>query len=210
MKTNHNFIKILMSSLLLGIVILGTTAFRTIYEGKVVYKTDLKKSNVAWIGRGEIGDYSLSGNIKLSEGMLIIENEQVKGGEFMIDMNTINCTSLSGMKKLTLIEHLKGEDFFEVAKFPKTIFKITNITQLVGEEHRFNVTGKLTIKGITNNIFFPATIKKDGSNVSVKAVLKVDRTKYNITYHSPSFFDNLKDDYIKNEFDISLDIVGNQ
>jgi polyisoprenoid-binding protein YceI len=206
MKTNYN-VKILIS--LLSIIILGT-AFIPIDGGKAIYKTDLKKSKVAWTGRGEVGDYSLSGNINLSEGMFIIENEQVKGGEFVIDMNTINCTNLTGMKKVTLMEHLKGEDFFEVSKFPKTTFKITNITPSVGEEYIFNVTGKLTIKGITNNLSFPATIKKEGSVVSVKAILKVDRTKFNITYHSPSFFNNLKDDYIKNEFDIFLDIVGNQ
>jgi polyisoprenoid-binding protein YceI len=208
MKNNNN-VKILISSLLLSVIFLATS-FKNIDGGKSVYKTDLKKSKVAWIGRAEVGDYSISGNINLSEGTLIIENEQVKGGEFVIDMNTINCTNLTGMKKVTLMDHLKGEDFFEVSKFPKTTFKITNIATTTADEHLFNVIGKLTIKGITNNVTFPATIKKEGSVVSVKAILKVDRTKFNITYHSPSFFNNLKDDYIKNEFDISLDIVGNQ
>jgi polyisoprenoid-binding protein YceI len=206
MKPNNNF-KVLISCLILSIIFLAAS-FKTINGGKAIYKTDLKKSKVSWIGRAEVGDYSISGNINLSEGILFIENEQVKGGEFTIDMNTINCTNLTGMKKVTLMEHLKGEDFFEVNKFPKTTFKIA--TPSVGEENQFNINGKLTIKGITNNFSFPATIKKEGALVSVKAVLKVDRTKFNITYHSPSFFNNLKDDYIKNEFDILLDIVGNQ
>jgi polyisoprenoid-binding protein YceI len=198
-------IRAILYSALLGIIT-STTSFKAMEEGKIIIKTDLKKSKVVWTGRAEIGDYSLSGNISIKEGFLMTDKEQVTGGEFTIDMNTINCTNLMGMKKLTLVEHLKGEDFFEVEKFPKSTFKITKVSH--ASDLLFNVTGKLTIKGITNTMTFPATIKKDGANVSIKATLKVDRTKFNITYHSPSFFDNLKDEYIKNEFDIFLDIVS--
>ena len=38
-----------------------------------------------------------------------------------------------------------------------------------------------------------------------KAKLTIDRTLYNIKYGSASFFDNLKDRAISNEFDIEVD-----
>ena len=36
------------------------------------------------------------------------------------------------------------------------------------------------------------------------AVLKIDRTKYDIKYGSASFFDGLKDKAIKDEFDLDV------
>ena len=44
--------------------------------------------------------------------------------------------------------HLRKEDYFDVAKFPKIKFSSTSVTQL--SEGKLKVTGNLTIKDVTN------------------------------------------------------------
>jgi polyisoprenoid-binding protein YceI len=104
------------------------------------------------------------------------------------------------------VGHLKNEDFFNVAKFPKSTFEVISVTPKAGDEYL--VKGKLTIKGITNDVEFPATIKNDGKKLTATAKIIVDRTKYDIRYGSSSFFDNLGNKAISNEFELDLNLVA--
>jgi polyisoprenoid-binding protein YceI len=64
----------------------------------------------------------------------------------------------------------------------------------------YQVTGDLTIKGITQPVSFPMTIAEN----TAKASLKIDRTLYDIRYGSNNFFENLGDKAINNEFDLEV------
>ena len=57
--------------------------------------------------------------------------------------------------------HLRKEEYFDVAKYPKITFKSEKITGKGGD---FTVSGQLTIKGVTKTISFPfkAEPKDDG------------------------------------------------
>ena len=68
------------------------------------------------------------------------------------------------------------------------------------------ITGDLTIKGITHALTFPADVTPGKNNVHAKATIKVDRTKYDIKYGSGSFFDNLGDKAIENEFTLTVNL----
>ena len=61
----------------------------------------------------------------------------------------------------------------------------------------------LTIKGITNPVLFEMHV--EGNTGSTKLV--VDRSKYNIRYGSNSFFDNLGDKAIYDEFELEINLV---
>ena len=67
----------------------------------------------------------------------------------------------------------------------------------------YNVVADLTIKDITKPINFVLAVK---NNVAT-TTLKVDRTKYDIKYGSGSFFDNLGDKAISDNFDLNVSIV---
>jgi hypothetical protein len=54
------------------------------------------------------------------------------------------------------------------------------------------------VKHVFENNF----IKTDGSTVTADAVVKIDRTKYEIKYGSGKFFENLGDKAIYDDFDI--------
>ncbi|HEX7493539.1 MAG TPA: YceI family protein, partial [Bacteroidales bacterium] len=66
------------------------------------------------------------------------------------------------------------------------------------------VTGTLTIKDVTNPIEFKATMQKKDEGTWFFANISVDRTKYNIRYGSGSFFDNLGDKTIYDDFKVKV------
>ena len=100
-----------------------------------------------------------------------------------------------------LKKHLKGEDFFEVDKYPTAVLKIINSKNFINDE--VEVYGNLTIKKTTKPIIFK--IKQLGNNFFGK--ITIDRTLFGVQYNSKSFFDNLGDQAIKNEFDLAFSLV---
>ena len=60
----------------------------------------------------------------------------------------------------------------------------------------------LTIKNITESIEFEAEL----SNNVATAVLDIDRTKFDIKYGSGSFFENLGDKMIDDNFNLRVNI----
>ncbi len=62
-----------------------------------------------------------------------------------------------------LDEHLKSEDFFEVAKYPTASFVSTRVEKGAGM-NRFKVTGNLTIRKVTRPVMLEVTLLKVGKN----------------------------------------------
>ena len=166
---------------------------------------DSKNSSIEWTA-SKIGG-SHSGTIKVASGNLIFDGKNLNGGSVNIDMTSIDISDLKGNSYERLLGHLKSDDFFSVVKHPASTFQITSVNP-TGTE-RANVTGNLTIKGITNAITFPATIKRQKNLVvAVAKNIKVDRTKYDIKYRSKSFFGDIGDKAIDDEFEISINLVA--
>lgn len=126
----------------------------------------------------------------------------MKGGTFTVDMTTINTTDLKpGQGKESLDGHLKAEDFFGVEKHKTANLVFKTIS---GKGNGlYTVTADLTIKGITKPITFDITVKGNTATTT----LKVDRTKYDIKYGSGSFFTDLGDKTISDEFELKVNLV---
>ena len=118
----------------------------------------------------------------------------------MVDMTTIKVTSLEGGKKANLEKHLRSDDFFGVKQYPIATMVITAVEK---NSDGYNVTGDFTIKGQTHPVIFPMSI--DGNMAIAK--VKIDRSKYNVRYGSDSFFDNLGNRAIYNEFDLNVELI---
>jgi len=78
-------------------------------------------------------------------------------------------------------EVLKKE-WFNAAQFPKASFVSTGIKASAGAPAgtRYDVAGKLTIKGKTADVHFPLTVKKDGKAQTFDGTLPIKRLTYNI------------------------------
>ena len=181
----------------LGLLVLALTLTTAVFAGS--QKVDVAKSSVKWLGKKVTGEHS--GTINIKEGNLEVANGKVTGGKVVIDMSTLANTDLTdaGMNG-KLVGHLKSDDFFGVATYPTAELVITKV-----EGNTFS--GNLTIKGTTNPASFTATSAKDGKTTVYKGTLTVDRSKYNVKYGSKSFFDNLGDKVIYDEFTLDFSLV---
>lgn len=175
----------------------AATANTPIEGVKKVVKTS--ESTVTWKGYKVTGSHE--GTINLKSGSLDFSGKKLTGGEFVIDMTSINTTDLEGEHKGKLDGHLASDDFFGSKGHPtsKLVFKSLKSFN----KNSYTVTGDLTIKGITKEVVFVVSVFENKAT----ATLKVDRTKFDIKYGSSSFFDDLKDKAIYDEFDLVVDLA---
>lgn len=195
MKTNTTLIALFVA--------LFALAFTVVKEQE--YKVDQQQSKIEWTGRKVTGEHT--GTINVSNGKLSWDGKNLTGGSFEIDMATIVNTDITDQEYNTqLVGHLKSDDFFSTDKHPKARFVITKVTPLTKNQSK--VQGDLTIKGITKAVEFPAIIKEEGKQLKATAKIVVDRTLYDIRYGSGSFFDNLGDKAIDNNFELNVNLVA--
>jgi polyisoprenoid-binding protein YceI len=88
-----------------------------------------------------------------------------------------------------------------VEQYPSALFRITSVASR-GTAGEYKVTGDATIKGKTKEIRFLASVNRE-SGVA-KASITLDRTDYDVRYGSGSFFSNLGDKTIYDEFDLEI------
>tara|TARA_Y100000589_G_scaffold291210_1_gene294580 strand:- start:6420 stop:7049 length:630 start_codon:yes stop_codon:yes gene_type:complete len=161
---------------------------------------DISKSSVKWLGKKVTGSHE--GNISIKEGHLHFDDNIFTGGNIVIDMTTIECTDLTGEPKQNIEGHLSSDDFFGVQKYPVATLEIIKSEKIKYSTNKYKIAAILEIKSIKNNIEFEAVI----GNGSVNVELVIDRTKYNVKYGSGSFFDNLGDKMIYDDFDLSVSL----
>lgn len=207
MKTRQIF-----ASLVAVAVLAGTSAFvspaNPVKKTKAVtYKVDAQKSALNWEAKKVTGQHN--GAVKLNEGTLTVDGAKLTGGTFLFDMNSITCADLTDAGyNAKLVGHLKSEDFFNSAKFPTSKFVITKVTPKGG--NNFDITGNMTIKDITNPVTFPATVTVSGNTISAQGKATLDRTKYDIKYRSKSFFGDVGDKAIYDDFAVEMKMVASK
>ena len=172
---------------------------------KVAYKVNTTMSNVTWNGYKVTGEHQ--GTIGIESGMIQMEGDKIVGGEFVIDMSSLTVTDLDGDMKGKLEGHLKSDDFFGVQTFPTATMKITKAK---AKADGYHITADLTIKEKTHPIEFVAVMSTEQDHMKANAKITIDRSKYDVRYGSNSFFDNLGDKAIYDNFDLNIELVISQ
>jgi polyisoprenoid-binding protein YceI len=188
-----NKVKTLAAVIILAVV---TFSFTTIEGEKKEIKTD--NSTVTWKGYKVTGSHY--GTVALKSGHLVFDQGKLTGGEFVVDMTSIVVDDLEGEYKGKLEGHLKSDDFFGIDKFPQATLVFTQVKST--GKNSYEVTGDLTVKGKSAPVTFEMSVYGNKATANVK----VDRTTYDIRYKSASFFDDLKDKAIYDEFDLVTDL----
>ena len=159
---------------------------------------EVKNSSIQWKSEKVVGSHE--GEISLKSGELIYEDGNLVGGNFIMDMNSLICTDLSGEYKGKLEGHLKSEDFFSVETYGTAGLVITNVLKVNSKKH--TITADLTIKGITKPITFEASAEEN----KFAAHIHIDRTQFDVKYGSGSFFEGLGDNMIYDEFELTVSL----
>lgn len=188
-----NRVQTIIAALIIATV---TFAFTNIEDGKKTIKVE--KSSVTWKGYKVTGSHK--GAINIKEGALIFKEGKLSGGEFTIDMASIENTDMEGEYKAKLEGHLKSDDFFGVATYPTASLVFTKVKST--GKNSYSVTADLTIKDKTNPVTFDMSIYGNKATAN----LKIDRTLFGVRYGSASFFDDLQDKAIYDEFDLVTDL----
>lgn len=177
-------------------------------DSSAVYKVDKTASVIDWVGAKPAGKHT--GTITVSEGELTAKGNVIESGKFTIDMTSITVTDLTDADgKGDLEAHLKGtgdkageDHFFNTGKFPTGTFEITKVSNVDGKD---TIEGNLTLKGITKNVKFPATVVADDNGITITSeTFKINRTEWGVNYASKSLQDDLKDKFINDDIELKV------
>lgn len=203
--------KQVFSILITAILLISATSLQAQGSLKRI-KVNTDESKVSWMGKKPTGEHK--GYVKLSEGELIFDNAEVKGGSFVIDMSTITDLDLQDEgTRNKLITHLKSSDFFDIQKFPTAKFVITSVNKQKGTGTSLKTThrveGDLTIKGVTKKVSFDASINLlNGKFTANTPPFTINRTEWGVNYQSKSVFSGLVDQFIYDDITLSIDLIS--
>jgi polyisoprenoid-binding protein YceI len=198
-------------------------------------KVDSKATQLTWYASKKLGHHY--GSVKAKDGKVEVKDGNLVGGKFEVDMDSMAVDPKDTPDTETqgkLIGHLKSDDFFSVASNKTASFEIKSATPWANvpakdkkafekalaetnkrdfttikvEQPTHLITGTLTIKGKSHEQSFPAVVKTEKDKVSAQGVMLVDRTKYDVRYGSKTFFKNLGDKYINDQFEVGVNLVA--
>lgn len=168
---------------------------KEITETAVDYAFSDEGSDIEFVGAKVTGKHdgefkTFSGKIELVDGDITKSRVSVT---IQMDSMVADADQLTG--------HLKSDDFFDIENHPTSEFVSTAIVAKAGEEGTTHeITGNITIRGVTKSITFPATIKVEDDEIEAKAEFAINRKDFNVMY------DGMKDDLIKEQFLLKLEL----
>lgn len=163
-------------------------------------KINTEKSTISWVGKKITGQHI--GTISIKSGELLMDDDKLTGGSFVIDMSSLSVEDLkAGQGKEKLEGHLNSDDFFGINKYPEATLSIINVIGI--GKGQYKVQANITIKDKLQEISFDANVGKGMAT----AEITIDRTKHDIRYGSGSFFDNLGDNMINDDFVLTVNLV---
>ena len=163
-----------------------------------VRQINVAKSNITWTGKKVTGEHV--GSLMFKSGALSFKDKKINGGNFTVDMTTLTNTDQTGKDKEKLEGHLKSADFFATEAFKTANLVFKTIQEKI--KGTYTIVADLTIKGKTNPVTFDLVTKGKTATTN----FTIDRTKYGIQYGSGSFFDDLGDRTIYDEFELNVKI----
>lgn len=135
---------------------------------KVTFNLDTKASTLGWKG-SKSAEYFHTGIVKITKGTIDMEGEEIAGGSFTIDMNTIECVDemLPDDKKAMLNGHLKDTSFFFIAENPE-------ITVTVADYKAGKLNVVINVLGLNIKQSIPVKVTATENDVRIKGEFGVD------------------------------------
>ena len=175
------------------------------------YTIDPITTTMEWFGRNVMGSHH--GTINILSGSIPIRRGVPVNASFVIDMDSIVNLDLhdAGLNRM-LVDHLKSDDFFDIKKFPTARFDATVFKPVSGAKAghpNYEVSGKLTMKGITNEISFLSVFSvRDDLAITAEAHFDIDRTLWNVNYGSGKLFERLGRHLVYDIISLQLKLVA--
>ena len=154
-------------------VLAGSLAFALVPSlASATQKIVPGQSEVAFVSK-QMG-VPVQGKFERFDGQVNVDPARPEAGKVSF---TVDLASAAIGTTETLAE-LSKPDWFDVAKFPSARFQSSSIKSL--GNGKIDVTGKLTIKGISNEIHVPMTLAQQGDVLKVSGEFTIKRLDYKI------------------------------
>jgi polyisoprenoid-binding protein YceI len=146
----------------------------------VVYKVDSDHSGVSFTIRHFVSN--VPGRFKDFDGAIKYDAQNPAASSVSFTIQAASIDTDNGDRD----NHLKGPDFFDVAKFPTLTFSSTSVKAV--DADTLEVTGELTIKGVTKKVTVPVELLGSvktprGEKAGFETSFKLDRKEYGITWN---------------------------
>ncbi len=136
-------------------------------------------------------------------GAVVIDPLHPEATQIDVDVDASSVDSAMAVRDA----HLRGEEFFDVDRYPSITFRARGAT-LLGAG-RYAVGGELTIRGITQpvrlvvDLFGRAPDVMGNPRLGFKATAKLQRARWNITWNAPVLGGGVA---LADEVDLELDV----
>jgi polyisoprenoid-binding protein YceI len=158
-----------------------------------VWPLEASQSEVGFEGAKITGKHV--GSFKTVDGKVSLSGGKVNALNITIETASVE----SDDAKLT--GHLKSADFFDVEKFPQATFVSTQVVEKPLASMTHEVTGDLSLHGVTKSITFPVAVQVEAKLVKGTAEFTINRKDFNIVYPGKP------DDLIKDEVLLKLKLA---
>lgn len=167
-------------------------------DAEVVYELDPDASTLEWAAYRFTGS-GHTGTVDIADGYMAYTDDALMQGAFVIDMTSIT----ESKNNEQFLKHIRSDDFFTVDQYPTSTLVVNDVVTQNGTS---TVDGELTIRGITNEVSFPASIERTEDELKASAEFDIDRTKWGVVYDSGSIFKQLGDRAIEDNITYTLDM----
>lgn len=182
-------------------------------ETAEVYNVSSEAGVINWRGFKTNVDWGHDGTIQVKEGSFQVEGNELVGGSFVIDMESMDTKDYEKTEEDygKLMGHLMSDDFFSVSTYPTATFEITNVMANPNGETSHIVKGNLTMKDATNNIEIPANVNVTDNAVEFSTPqFSIDRKKWNVMFASTGIEGVAKDQLIDDFILLSVDLTASK
>jgi polyisoprenoid-binding protein YceI len=166
--------------------ILGAAALATLLIAPAAHAQDVYQLDPAHTSVGFKVKHMMVTNVKGTFGKV--------SGTITFDAAKVENSSVSVTIEAASVDtheekrdnHLKSEDFLDVANYPTITFQSTKVWKK-GEQ--WIATGNLTIRGVTKSIELPFTLNGPATNpwgqqvIGIEAATQIDRTEFGLKWN---------------------------
>jgi polyisoprenoid-binding protein YceI len=149
-------------------------------------KIDPTASKLEFVGSKPEGSHT--GGFKSFSGKVTMPGDDFAKATVSVEILTDSL--FSDDPKLT--QHLKSADFFSVREFPKATFTSTAIAPSKKPGATHEITGNLTLHGVTKPVTVPVTVNADAGGVKIQGNFTLHREDFGMTYGKGKIHNEVK------------------
>lgn len=118
--------------------------------------------------------FTVSGRFSGLSGTILFDLQNLSSSNIAVSVDASSVNTDNSMRD----DHLRGESYFDVTKYPRIYFVSTRITP--ANKGGFLASGKLTMKNVSREIAFPFLAKAVNGGYEFKGSFTINRRDFDV------------------------------